>query len=50
MTAALAVANLRFVRDSTYRLPFADACFDAVYAHAVLYHLDDPATACGRWR
>jgi SAM-dependent methyltransferase len=38
------LANVRFEQGSVYRLPFPDA-FDAVFAHAVLYHLADPGAA-----
>jgi ubiquinone/menaquinone biosynthesis C-methylase UbiE len=39
------IDNVRFERASVYKLPFADASFDAVLAHAVLYHLGEPAQA-----
>jgi SAM-dependent methyltransferase len=32
--------NLSFVRGTMTGLPFGAACFDAVFFHAVLYHLD----------
>jgi SAM-dependent methyltransferase len=38
-------ANLRFEQASLYQLPFPDATFDAVLAHAVMYHLDQPMAA-----
>ena len=39
------LANVRFEQGSVYQLPFGDASFDAVFAHAVLYHLADPVAA-----
>jgi SAM-dependent methyltransferase len=44
------VDNVRFQQGNLYRLPFADASFDAVLAHAVLYHLRDPERALGEIR
>jgi SAM-dependent methyltransferase len=40
-----AASNLAFRGGRAEELPFADASFDAVFAHAVLQHLDDPAQA-----
>lgn len=37
--------NVRFEHASIYQLPFPDSSFDAVYAHAVLYHLARPEEA-----
>lgn len=37
--------NVSFEQASLYELPFADASFDAVLAHAVVYHLGQPRTA-----
>ena len=37
--------NVRFEPGSVYKLPFPDGAFDAVLAHAVLYHLGRPADA-----
>lgn len=37
--------NVSFEQASLYELPFADASFDAVLAHAVVYHLGQPGTA-----
>lgn len=39
------ITNVRFEPGTMYRLPFQDGTFDAVYAHAVLYHLGDPTAA-----
>jgi SAM-dependent methyltransferase len=45
------VANVEFHHASVYALPFADATFDAVLAHAVLYHLAEPMKALRElWR
>lgn len=39
------LTNVHFEQGSVYRLPFGDASFDAVFAHAVLYHLAAPVAA-----
>lgn len=39
------VANVRFATGTVYRLPFANASFDAVLLHGVLEHLKDPQAA-----
>jgi ubiquinone/menaquinone biosynthesis C-methylase UbiE len=39
------LTNVSFREGSIYELPFEDETFDAVFAHAVLYHLGDPAAA-----
>lgn len=45
------VANVEFHHASVYCLPYADATFDAVLAHAVLYHLAEPMRALRElWR
>jgi SAM-dependent methyltransferase len=36
-------ATLRFIEADMKSLPFEDGAFDAVFLHAVLYHLDAPA-------
>jgi SAM-dependent methyltransferase len=41
----LAVPNVCFAQATIYDLPFAAGSFDAVLAHAVLYHLSDPGRA-----
>ena len=44
-------ANVTFVEASVYELPFADASFDAVFAHALFQHLEEPAAALKElWR
>lgn len=39
------VSNLRFEAAGVYDLPYADASFDAVFAHTLLEHVRDPARA-----
>lgn len=39
------VANVRFQTADVQELPFADASFDAVFAHAVLQHVREPLRA-----
>lgn len=39
------LSNLHFHAGNIYRLPFPDETFDAVFVHAVLYHLQDPLSA-----
>jgi ubiquinone/menaquinone biosynthesis C-methylase UbiE len=39
------VKNIRFEAGTVYSLPFPDRSFDAVLAHAVLYHLGSPQQA-----
>jgi ubiquinone/menaquinone biosynthesis C-methylase UbiE len=43
--AARGLGNLRYEEGSVYELPFADASFDAAYAHQVVQHLREPAAA-----
>jgi ubiquinone/menaquinone biosynthesis C-methylase UbiE len=40
MAVATGLENAKFVRGGMTALPFRDAQFDAVFFHAVLYHLD----------
>lgn len=45
------IGNVEFQHATIYALPFADATFDAVLAHAVLYHLAEPMKALRElWR
>lgn len=45
------IVNVEFQHASVYALPFADATFDAVLAHAVVYHLAEPMKALRElWR
>jgi ubiquinone/menaquinone biosynthesis C-methylase UbiE len=45
------IDNVEFHHASLYALPFADGTFDAVLAHAVLYHLAEPMKALRElWR
>jgi len=39
------VSNVRFETGNIYELPFESETFDAVFAHAILYHLKDPRKA-----
>lgn len=43
--AQQAIANVRFQVANIYQLPFPDNCFDAVFAHAVMEHLQQPLSA-----
>ncbi len=42
--------NARFEVADVYQLPFPDASFDAVFAHAVLWHLREPLRALAEIR
>ncbi|MBX3329498.1 MAG: methyltransferase domain-containing protein [Nitrospira sp.] len=45
------IGNVEFHHASLYALPFEDGTFDAVLAHAVLYHLAEPMKALQElWR
>jgi len=48
--AAQGVGNVHFEEADVYALPFPDATFDAVFAHAVLAHLSDPLRALREFR
>lgn len=43
--AARGAGNCHFTVSDVYRLPFAGARFDVVFAHQLLQHLNDPVTA-----
>jgi len=45
LSVARGVMNTRFEVADAYRLPFPDDSFDAVFAHAVLWHLREPVKA-----
>ncbi len=42
--------NAQFLKGSVYELPFEGQQFDAVFSHALLEHLTDPARAVGEFR
>ena len=44
------IPNIEFKQGSVYELPFADASFDAVFSHALLEHLREPAKAVAEFR
>jgi ubiquinone/menaquinone biosynthesis C-methylase UbiE len=44
------VKNVRFEQASVYKLPFPDSSFDAVLAHTLLMHLNDPPKALKEMR
>lgn len=44
------VKNVRFEHASVYELPFPDSSFDAVLAHTLLMHLNDPPKALREMR
>jgi ubiquinone/menaquinone biosynthesis C-methylase UbiE len=48
--AASGIDNVRFEAGSVYALPVPDASIDAVFAHAVLVHLDEPERALKEFR
>ena len=44
------IKNVRFEQASVYKLPFPDSSFDAVLAHTLLMHLNDPLKAIKEMR
>jgi len=42
--------KMEFRKASVYELPFEDRSFDAVFSHALLEHLSDPAAAIAEFR
>ena len=50
MAAERPARNARFAVATGYQLPFPSASFDAVFAHAVLMHLREPARALTEMR
>lgn len=46
---AAGLANAEFRQGNVYELPFPDACFDAVFSHALLEHLREPARAAAEF-
>jgi ubiquinone/menaquinone biosynthesis C-methylase UbiE len=42
--------HAEFRKASVYELPFENACFDAVFSHALLEHLSDPVAALTEFR
>ncbi len=44
------VKNVRFKQASVYQLPFPDSTFDAVLAHTLLMHVNDPPKALKEMR
>ncbi|HEY3797939.1 MAG TPA: methyltransferase domain-containing protein [Caulobacteraceae bacterium] len=50
LAAETEAANAAFGVGDAYALPFDDASFDAVFAHATLFHLREPAKALAEFR
>lgn len=45
LATARSLTNIRFEQASIYAIPCADASVDAIFIHAVLHHLNEPANA-----
>jgi ubiquinone/menaquinone biosynthesis C-methylase UbiE len=45
-----AISNVSFTTGSAYQLPYPDEQFDVVFAHAILYHLQQPELALAEFR
>jgi SAM-dependent methyltransferase len=50
LAAECGAGNARFAVVNTYKLPFPEDSFDAVFAHAVLMHLREPVRALAEMR
>lgn len=50
LSAARGITNTHFEVADAYQLPFPDGSFDAVFAHAVLWHLREPIKALAEMR
>lgn len=50
LSTARGLMNAKFEVADAYRLPFPDCTFDAVFAHAVLWHLRQPLQALAEMR
>ena len=50
LAAERGVRNARFEVGDAYRLPFPDGSFDAAFANAVIFHLNEPVRALAEMR
>jgi ubiquinone/menaquinone biosynthesis C-methylase UbiE len=48
--AAQGMDNVRFEQGDVYALPFTDGSFDALFSHALISHLGEPARALAEMR
>jgi len=48
--AAQGIGNVRFDQGDVYALPYADGSFDALFSHALISHLREPARALAEMR